>query len=50
LGQIKAEVVEISKSKYGCKKYKVKYDDKRGNWNFTFEREWLMLKELTKIK
>ena len=49
LGQIKAEIIEISQSKYGCKKYKVKYDDKRGDWSWTFESEWFVLKELTKL-
>lgn len=49
LGQIKAEIVEISQSKYKCKKYKVKYDDKRGDWNWSFEREWFVIKELTKL-
>lgn len=48
LNQIRAEIVEISTSKYGCKKYKVKYDDKRGEWSWSFEREWFLLKELTK--
>lgn len=49
LGQIKAEIIEISQSKYGCKKYKVKYDDKRGDWSWSFEREWFVIKELTKL-
>ncbi len=49
LRQVKAEILEISHSKYGCKKYKVKYDDKRGDWNWSFGREWFLLKELTKI-
>lgn len=46
---IKAEVIEISISKYGCKKYKVKYTDKRGNWNMAFEQEWFLIKDLIKI-
>ena len=50
LRQIKAEIVEISQSKYNCKKYKVKYDDKRGDWSWSFEREWFLLKELTKLE
>ncbi|MAZ40870.1 hypothetical protein CL654_02035 [bacterium] len=49
LGQIKAEITEISQSKYGCKKYKVKYNDKREDWSWSFEREWFLLKELTKL-
>lgn len=49
LRQIKAEIVEISQSKYKCKKYKVKYDDKRDEWSWSFEREWFLLKELTKL-
>jgi len=49
LGQIKAEIIEISQSKYGCRKYKVKYDDKRDNWSWSFEREWFKIKELTKL-
>ena len=49
LGQIKAEIIEIPQSKYGCKKYKVKYDDKRGDWSWSFEREWFMIRELTKL-
>lgn len=49
LGQIKAEIVEISQSKYKCKKYKVKYDDKSGEWSWSFEREWFVIKELTKL-
>src|SRR3989344_472465 len=44
LGQIKAEIIEISQSKYGCKKYKVKYDDKRDNWSWSFDREWFVIK------
>lgn len=31
LNQMRAEIVDVSISKYGCKKYKVKYDDKRGD-------------------
>lgn len=50
LNQIEAEIVEISASKYGCKKYKVKYNDKRGDLSWSFEREWFLLKELSKIK
>lgn len=46
--EIKAKVTEISVSKYGCKKYKVEYTDKRGNWNWAFEQEWFLLKDLTK--
>lgn len=49
LKQIKAEIVEVSTSSYGCKKYKVKYSDKRGNWTWTFNREWFLLKDLTKL-
>ena len=49
LNQIKAEIVEVSVSKYGCKKYKVKYDDKQNGWSWSFEREWFLLKELSKI-
>ena len=49
LNQIRAEIVEISTSKYGCKKYKVKYEDKRGDRSWSFEREWFLLKELAKI-
>lgn len=49
LKQIKAEIVEISTSKYGCKKYKVKYSDKRGDWSWAFNREWFLLKDLTKL-
>ncbi|HRH25975.1 MAG TPA: hypothetical protein PLF31_00660 [Candidatus Paceibacterota bacterium] len=50
LRQIRAQIIEISESKYKCKKYKVKYDDKRGDFNWSFEREWFLLKELTKLK
>jgi len=49
LRQIKAEIVEVSTSKYGYKKYRVKYDDKRENWSFSFEREWFLLKEISKL-
>lgn len=49
LGQIKAEIIEISQSKYGCRKYKVKYDDKRADWSWSFEREWFLLKEISKL-
>lgn len=49
LKQIKAEIVEVSISKYGCKKYKVKYDDKRADWNWSFNREWFLLKEISKL-
>src|SRR3989344_7662897 len=49
LKQIKAEIVEVSASKYGCKKYKVKYDDKRENWSWSFNREWFLLKEISKL-
>lgn len=49
LRQIKAEITEISQTKYGCKKYKVKYDDKHGEWSWAFEREWFLLKELSKL-
>ncbi|OGF65349.1 hypothetical protein A2Z53_02445 [Candidatus Giovannonibacteria bacterium RIFCSPHIGHO2_02_42_15] len=49
LKQVRAEVTEISVSKCGCKKYKVKYDDKRGDWNWSFGREWFLLKDLTKV-
>lgn len=47
--EVKAKVVEILVSKYGCKKYKVEYADKRGDWNMSFEQEWFLLKDLTKI-
>lgn len=46
---IKAEVTEISVSKYGCKKYKVRYADKRGIWSMAFEQEWFLVKDLIKI-
>ena len=49
LRQIKAEIVEISQSKYKCKKYRVKYDDKRGDCSWSFKREWFLLKELIKL-
>lgn len=49
LNQIRAEIVDISVSKYGCKKYKVKYDDKQNGWSWSFEREWFLLKELSKV-
>lgn len=49
-GQVKGEIIDISLSDYGCKKYKVKFNDKRGMWDFKFEREYFLLKELTKIK
>jgi hypothetical protein len=49
LKQIRAEVVEISNSAYGCKKYKVKYGDKREGWNWSFEREWFLQKDLSRL-
>ena len=49
LKQIKAEIVEVSTSKYGCKKYKVKYENKQKDWSWSFEREWFLLKELSKL-
>lgn len=49
LRQIKAEIVEISQSKYKCKKYKVKYNDNSNECSWSFEREWFLLKELTKL-
>lgn len=49
LRQIKAQILEISQSKYGCKKYKVRYDDKCGDFDWSFEREWFLLRELKKI-
>lgn len=49
LRQIKAEIVEISQSKYKCKKYRVRYDDKREDCSWSFERKWFLLKELTKL-
>ena len=42
LGQIKAEITKISQSKYGCKKYKVKYDAECSD----YRRKWFLLKEL----
>lgn len=49
LNQVRAEIIEISASKYGCKKYRVKYNDKRNDCNWSFEREWFLLKELLKL-
>lgn len=47
--QVKAKVIEMSISKYGCKKYKVEYIDKRGDWSWSFEQEWFLLKDLAKL-
>jgi len=47
--EVKAKVAEISVSKYGCKKYKVEYTDKRGDWSWSFEQEWFLLKDLTRL-
>lgn len=49
LKQIKAEIVDVTTSSYGCKKYKVKYSDKRGDWSWAFNQEWFLLKDLTKL-
>ncbi len=49
LRQIKAEIIEETQSKYGCKKYKVKYNDQQNELNWSFNREWFLLKELTKL-
>ncbi len=47
--QIRAKITDISVSKFGCKKYKVEYVDKRGEWSWAFEQEWFLLKDLVKF-
>lgn len=47
--EIKAKVIKIEVSGYGCKKYHVEFCDKRGNWNFSFQNNIFLREELQKI-
>lgn len=49
LGQIEAVIKEVASTRFGCKKYRVEYDDKRGDWSWSFNREWFLLKDLRKV-
>lgn len=46
---VKARVVDILMSDYGCKKYKVEYIYKKNDWSFGFDEEWFTLKDLRKV-
>lgn len=48
-GKILAKVTDVSVSKYGCKKYRVEYVDKREEWTFAFDQDWFLLKDLKKL-
>jgi len=47
--EVKAKVVKIEVSGYGCKKYHVQFYDKRGNWSFSFQDTIFLREELQKI-
>src|SRR3989344_2297126 len=49
LKQVRAEVTEISVSKCGCKKYKEKYDNRRGDWNWSCGGECFLQKARTRV-
>ncbi len=47
--EVKARVVEISVSKFGCEKYRVEFCDKRGEFTFSFEETEYVRSDLRKL-
>jgi hypothetical protein len=47
--QIKASVKKITFTKYGCAKYEVVFEDKRGEWSHSFDEKVYLRKDLQKI-
>ncbi len=47
--QVRASVKKITFTKYGCAKYEVQFDDKRGEWSHSFDEKVYLRKDLQKI-
>jgi len=47
--EVKAKVVEISVSDFGCEKYKVEFCDKRGEWTFSFDETEYVRSDLQRL-